>query len=37
MTFGEFLAILIFGFPFLVFLTCLPVWIFNEFLIRKIQ
>jgi hypothetical protein len=37
MIFEEFLGIVIFGLPFLVFIFITPIWIFYEIIIRRIK
>jgi len=37
MTFEEFIGILVFGFPYMVFIVLMPMWIFYELIVRRIK
>jgi len=37
MIFDQFLGILIFGLPFMIFIVLMPMWIFYELIIRRIK
>jgi hypothetical protein len=37
MIFEEFLGIVIFGLPFLIFIFLCPIWLFFEIMIRRIK